>query len=140
MPLPANLSVIGPRATLVQPIVPVPVAGPGPIAVGATAPTTLARLKAIRALLVSMGITDLSRLGTFSPSSGNHLVQRGLVLPAMVRPLGPGGAVVAPGPVLTPVPSPEPVPFTGATHLTPTSDGPSEEVVYSYALPKEECW
>ena len=123
MPLPANLSVIGPSARLVQPIVPVPVAGPGGIAGGATAPTTLARLKAIRALLVSMGITDLSRLGTFAPSSGNHLVQPGLVLPTIVRPLGPGGAVVGPGPILPAVPSPEPVPFTGAAHLTPTSDG-----------------
>jgi hypothetical protein len=106
MPLPANLRAVGLSAVLAESAIPLPdFAAP---ASGTTAPAALARLKAIRALLASAGITDLSALGTLRLPSGNHLLQPGLLDPASAGTAGSAG---------------EPVPFTGAGRLTRTADG-----------------
>jgi hypothetical protein len=58
---------------------------------GTTSPAVLSRLAAIRALLKTMGVNDISKLGTLTVN-GNVLVQGGLTTPPPVV-VGGGGAV-----------------------------------------------
>jgi hypothetical protein len=119
MPLAANLTVVGPNATVVSGRPPGSVVGSiGGIVHDPTDAATLARLKAVRTLLASMGVTDLSTLGTLAPPKGNYIVSPGLTK-GTAGTSGPGG----PGGPGTGTLTTEPVPFTGATHVATTADG-----------------
>ncbi len=134
----------------------VPVGGrqplpPGTVATpeGDTDAQTLVRLQAVRALLLSMGVSDLSRLGTLVLPSGNHVVSRGLTLPAGASIAGTTGTgteatgtegteatategttTTVQGTAAAAVPAVAPaaatsssVPFVDARHLAPSADG-----------------
>ena len=123
------------------------VTGPGGSTIaggtGLTDPIVLLRLGAIRALLKTMGVTDISTLGTLS-LSGNLLVQGGLTTPpptiaggggaaggGVVGVVGVGGLIgprrVAAPVTPTPTALPAPVSFGGARQLSKLADGAIRE-------------